>query len=257
MPTTLAALPLVLAAAAAVAAPGAAVTQERAGREPADREPAPGEVWQLVTFDFLPGRTAEAVAIFEERAIPLYRRNEAMRSFRGFREVESPVPLDLVVVSAFDGMAGMDRSNDRLRELAAAEGTSVGAIYGAIATLASGHTDEFAAMEPALGHGDPTSARLVAFVRYRNAPGREDDFGRGLAEAVVPWEREAGVPSATGRMLLADGWHWLRVLGFDSLGAYEAHRREVRERLRRAGLEDAVQRVRHLVVAPLPALAVR
>lgn len=41
---------------------------------------------------------------FRDHAIPLYRRDEAMLSFRAFREIESPVALDLIVVSAFRGM---------------------------------------------------------------------------------------------------------------------------------------------------------
>ena len=55
-------------------------------------------------------KTAEAIALFRDRALPLYERNEPMLSFRGLREVESPEPLDLIVVSAFRGMAGMDES---------------------------------------------------------------------------------------------------------------------------------------------------
>ncbi len=41
-----------------------------------------------------------------------------MLRFRGFREAERPEPLDLIVVSTFRGMAGMDVSNRTLRERA-------------------------------------------------------------------------------------------------------------------------------------------
>ena len=185
--------------------------------------PVEGEVRQIVTFSFLPARSAEALDLYRERALPLYRADEAMLSFRAFREVESPVPLDLMVVSSFQGMAGMDRSNERLRELAAEDGSSIGAIYGAIGALSSSHTDQFVAMLPALGSGDPASRRLTAFVWYRVEPGRADAFERALASAVVPREAGSGTPSATGRFLVSDGWDYLRVLGFDSLGDYQAY----------------------------------
>ena len=86
--------------------------------------PFEGEVRQLVTFRFLPGRSADALRVYTEEALPLYRAGTEMRSFRGLREVESPVPLDLVVVSSFDGMGGMDRSNRELRTLADATARS-------------------------------------------------------------------------------------------------------------------------------------
>jgi len=80
--------------------------------------PDESEVRQIVTFSFLPGKSAEALAVFRDRAIPFYRRDLAMRSFRGFREIESPIPLDLIIVRAFAGMTGMDASNAALPALA-------------------------------------------------------------------------------------------------------------------------------------------
>lgn len=239
------AVPLLLAAAVA-ALPDPAAAQA----------PMRGEVRQIVTFSFLPGRTPEALEAYRSEAVPLYRRDEAMRSFRAFREVESPVPLDLVVVSAFDGMAGMDRSNARLRELAETAGTSLGAVYGRIGAMASGHTDEFVAMLPELGAGDPASRRLTAFVRYRVVPGQAAAFEEALGP-LAAWAAEAGVASSTGRFLLSDGWDYVRVLGFDSLGDFERYRTaaggaEARERVARLTAAR-----RDLIVASVPELAVR
>jgi len=76
------------------------------------------EVRQIVTFSFLPGKSADAISIYRDQVTPLYEKVEAMLSFRGFREIESPVPFDLIAVSAFDGMAGMDDSNAMLRTVA-------------------------------------------------------------------------------------------------------------------------------------------
>jgi hypothetical protein len=218
--------------------------------------PETGEVRQLVTFSFLPGKSADAIGLYVDHAIPLYEKNPAMKSFRGFREVESPVPLDLIVVSAFDGMAGMDASNSALRGIAAEAGTSIGALYGGISALSSGHTDQFVEMLPALGTGDATSKRLTAFVWYQVIPGASSRFEAALAASVVPAEKTAGTASSTGRFLISDGWHYLRMLAFDSLGEYEAYWSHVAT----AGhgtIDALTTRRREVVVAGMPDFEVR
>lgn len=219
--------------------------------------PLEGEVRQLVTFRFLPGRSAEALAIYENDVVPLYRGDTAMRSFRGLREVESPVPLDLVVISSFDGMAGMDESNRALRRLAREAGTSIGALYGSIGALSQGHHDQFVEMLPALGHGDPTAMGLTALVWYRLRPDPTDRFVELLAEEVVPAERDSNVAVSTGRFLLSDGWHYLRILGFDSLGDYQAYWRALDQSPGGRGLRGITAERRQVILAPVPALSVR
>ncbi len=219
--------------------------------------PALGEVRQLVTFRFLPGAAAEATAIFRDRAIPLYREDAAMLSFRGFREVESPVPLDLVVVSAFRGMAGMDDSNATLGRLAEAAGTSIGSIYGGIASLSESHHDQFIEMNPALVNGDPAASRLVAFVWYLVEPGRTAVFERALEDAVVIWERDQGIASSTGRFLVSDGFTHLRILGFESLGAYQEYWRGVTSTGGHDRIDAMTVRRREVILAPVPELSVR
>ena len=220
------------------------------------QSPFAGEVRQLVTFRFLPGRSAEALRIYEDEAIPLYRAGREMRSFRGLREVESPVPLDLVVVSSFDGMAGMDRSNEELRSLAGEAGTSIGAIYGAIGSLSATHHDEFVEMLPELGDGDPTSRRLVALVRYRTVPGARGRFERALTD-LVEWEIDRGIAGATGRFLLSDGWTHLRLVGFESLATYQSYWNDIRADGDFDRLDEMIAERREVVLAPVPALAVR
>ena len=219
--------------------------------------PAAGEVRQIVTFSFLPGKATEALAYYRDRVVPLYARDPALRSFRGFREVESPVPLDLIVVSAFRGMAGMDTSSATLRALAREAGTGIGALYGDIAALSTGHTDQFVEMLPALGTGDPASRRLTAFVWYRLTPGQAGAFEQTLAQAVVPWEAAQNVPSATGRFLLSDGWHYLRLLAFDTLGDYHAYWKGAGGAAGHDRLEGLTAARRTVLVASVPALSVR
>ncbi|MEQ9398706.1 MAG: hypothetical protein RJQ04_06010 [Longimicrobiales bacterium] len=235
-----------------------AVALGLAGGGPLDAQvPVPGEVRQLVTFTFLPGRSADALELYRSEALPLYRADEAMLSFRAFREVESPVPLDLVIVRGFQGMVGMDASNEGLREIAAAAGSSIGGLYGRISALSSGHTDQFVEMLPDLGAGDPAASRLTAFIWYRTAPGAGADFERRLRRGVVSLEQTWGVPSSTGRFLVSDGWDYLRILGFESLGAFQDYWTRMAASQVGRGLDELTAARREAVLADLPDFRIR
>lgn len=108
------------------------------------------EVRQLVTFKFSPGKSRDAIALFRDEALPLDQETPPMLRFRGFREAESPEPLDLIVVSTFRGMAGMDASNRTLRERAEKANTSMGELYRRIGALTEHHRDEFIEVDPEL-----------------------------------------------------------------------------------------------------------
>ncbi len=219
---------------------------------------AADDVLQLVTFNFLPGKAGEALALYRDQAVPLYRQNADMVSFRAFREVESPVPLDLVVVSRFRGMKGMDASNGALRELASLAGTSIGALYGAISNLSAGHTDEFVTLIPGLGTGSALDGqRLTAFIRYQVVPGAQERFERVLHEQVAPWETRTGVVSETGRFLVSDGWHYLRLVSFGSLDEYETWWRAVHRLEGYRDLEAVIAREQQIILALTPDLSVR
>jgi hypothetical protein len=238
---------------------GAAIAATLAGAAgPAHAQtPVDGEVRQLVTFRFLPGKSGEALAMYRERAVPLYEQNEAMLSFRGLREVESPVPLDIIIMSAFQGMAGMDASNAALRALAEASGSSIGAIYGSLGALSQSHDDQFVEMLPALGNGDATSKRLVALVWYEVTPGANAEFESALSDEVAAWEQSTGVPAATGRFLVSDGWSYLRFIGFDSLAAYQQHRAGLTLLGAGSRIANITTRKRDVILSSVPELAVR
>lgn len=225
---------------------------------PADAQiPTEGEVRQLVTFRFLPGRAQDAFDLYRRDAIPLYQRDPAMLSFRGLREVESPVPLDLVVVSSFRGMAGMDESNQALGALATASGTSIGAIYGAIGALSSSHDDQFVEMLPRLGNGNPTRHRLVALVWYRTEPGQEQAFEEMVASRLVPWESARGQAGSTGRFLLSDDWSYVRFLGFDSLGDFHKYQSDLRLERWVGEMDGQVRRHRQVILGVMRDFSVR
>jgi len=112
-------------------------------------------------------------------------------------------------------------------------------------------------MLPALGSGDPSSCSRTAFVWYRVLPGQHDAFEEALATTVVPWEEASGIPSATGRFLVSDGWHYLRFLGFGSLGDYQAYWSGVDNLSGQVSLTGLTAARRQVIVTSVPELAVR
>ena len=115
------------------------------------------DVRQIVTFQFVPGMTDSATAVYRRELLPAYRADTAMRRFRAYAEAESPEPLDLIVISHFDGMAGMDASNATLRTLKPG-GRSVFQWYGVLSGITQRHHDQFVEMLPALCTQRPPSA---------------------------------------------------------------------------------------------------
>ena len=213
--------------------------------------PQEGEVRQIVSLSFTPGSAAEATRLFHQLAVPLYESDPEMVSFRGFSEVESSIPLDLVVVSAFEGMAGMDASNDFLR------GAGIGEFYGQVGPLLASHTDQFVEMLPELGRGDPSGAPRTALIWYRIIPGAGAGFERALAATAVPHEEATGVSSQTGRFLLSDGWHYLRFVGLSSLGGYQSYLTGLSEAQGYQELAEYVVATREVILRPVPDLFVR
>jgi hypothetical protein len=217
------------------------------------------EVRQLVSFQFLPGKSAEAFEVFLNEARPLYQANLPMIRFRAYREAESPEPLDLVVISSFHGMSGMDASNRALAEEAARRGTSVSAVYGKISASTIAHRDEFMEMDPGAAWGDADSAPLLVLVRVRAAPGRRSEYARLIRERVVPWEKEERLLSGseTGRFLVSNGLDFLRVLGLSSLGGFQRYLDSLRRAPFAPEIEEWTAESREVILAPVRELSVR
>lgn len=217
------------------------------------------EVRQLVVFHFLPGKTEEAVALFENEALPLYRANTPMVRFRGYREVESPVPLDLIVVSSFAGMAGMDASNRVLRSEAEKRGTSLGSLYGRIGALSQSHHDSFVEIVPELSWGARDEGPLVVLESLRLAPGASATFARLLRNQLVPWERETSIAAGgeTGRYLLSDGFDFLRIHSVDSLGDWHRYVEARDSAAFGPELDALLAASTQIIVAPVEGLSVR
>ncbi|MEO7966381.1 MAG: hypothetical protein ABIT38_20960 [Gemmatimonadaceae bacterium] len=210
----------------------------------AQRQP---EVRQIVTFLFSPGATDSALAVYRRELLPAYAADSAMRRFRVYSESESPEPLDLIVVSSFDGMAGMDASNALLRARSSG-GRSVFQWYGVLSAITQRHHDQFTEMIPQLGTptraGSDTLGGLTVIEYTRVAPGARAPFEALVASILRAESREnSGVRwSETGRLLVSDGWDYVRFSGVPSLGAWHDYLRS----LRTSGL---AARIDHFVVA--------
>lgn len=212
------------------------------------------EVRQIVTFLFQPGQGAEAQRIYAEQLKPLYEANPAMRRIRAYREAESPVPLDLILVSSFAGMAGMDASNEHLRRPPAGQ-RSAFEWYGTLAAMTQHHHDQFVEMVPALSDSVTNDAgQLVAFEYYRVAPGLHGRFERQLQDQRSREQRgRLYAWSETGRMLVSDGWDYLRIFGLSTLADWSRFRAATRQ-----GPADALVTARRtIIVRGVPAIAVR
>lgn len=185
------------------------------------------EVRQLVTFRFLPGQTRAALDVYRTDILPLYRGVEAMRSVRLLGEVESPEPLDLVVVTHYADMAAMDRANQALRALPP-DGPTIGQLYQQVADLSLGHHDQFVeVISPPVPSATPDGLlEVLEFVRV--APGAQSAFERQILQFAHQWEQDQAIRrlvprTETARFLVADGWDYLRSYAVRDLAAWQAY----------------------------------
>ena len=185
------------------------------------------EVRQLVTFRFLPGQAGAALDLYRVHLMPLYREIEAMRHVRAFGEVESPEPLDLMVVTHYSDMAAMDRANQDLRR-SSADRPPVVELYRQLVDLSLGHHDQLVEVISAPSIAATPDATLEVLEFLSLAPGSSGPFERLVLGTVHPWEqqvelRDIIVRSETARMLVADGWDYLRTYAVRDLAAWQAY----------------------------------
>lgn len=185
------------------------------------------EVRQLVTFRFLPGQTRAALDVYRTGILPIYRGVDSMRTVRLLAEVESPEPLDLMVVTHYADMAGMDRANRAMRDLPP-DGPSIGQLYQQVADLSLGHHDQFVELISAPNIAPAPDGLLEVLEFLRIQTGGHGAFERQMLQVVHPWEEEAPtrnliVRSETARFLVADGWDYLRTYAVRDLAAWQAY----------------------------------
>jgi hypothetical protein len=213
---------------AAGAAAAAALLPAGYGTPLAARQPAEArEVRQLVTFRFLPGQAQAARDIYRRQLIPIYREVEPMRQVRVFGEVESPEPLDLMVVTHYADMAAMDRANQDL-ERPVPDRPPVALLYSRLSNMSLGHHDQFAEVlsPPAFAPAPDGTLDVLEFLRVES--GFAEAFEQQVLATVHAWEqqddlREIVVRSETARFLVADGWDYLRTYAIRNLAAWQAY----------------------------------
>ena len=219
---------------------------------------AGGEVRQIVTFLWQPGMSEQAIGIYERQLKPIYTGIPAIRRFRAYREAESPEPLDLVVVSTYDHMAGMDAANDALRK-APPGSESAFVLYGRLSAMTQHHHDQFVEMLPAASDSASDNTDITVFEYIRVAPGAQTRFTTLLFNSVRPFERERALYtwSETGRMLVSDGWDFVRIYGIRSLGQWQQYRERMRTAPRVAEMDALIAARKTIILKRDARLSVR
>lgn len=220
------------------------------------------EVRQIVTFDLQPGTIERALGYYLGPLRQIYEDLQPLLRFRAYREAESPEPLDLVTVSSYRGMAGMDLANEHLR--APRDGPSAFLVYQQISHLALSHHDQFIEMIEMLGDpwnletgGEPRQLTVFEYVRL--TPGTHALYEELLEFRVRPFEqeRELYLWSDTGRVIVGDGWDYLRTFGVSSLGAWHEYVAQMREGEFQPILAPIVAARKTIIVRREPLLSVR
>jgi hypothetical protein len=221
------------------------------------------EVRQIVTFKLQATAVEPVVNLYEGGLRRIYEELPPLLRFRAYRETESPEPLDLVVVSSYRGMAGMDAANEQLRAHQR-EGESAFAIYQQINRFAVSHHDQFVEMIDVLG--DPWNLeasseprQLTVFEYLRLTPGTHSFFEELLQLRVRPFEqgRELYRWSETGRVIVGDGWDYLRTFGVDSLGMWHEYVRQMRDADFHQALTPVVVARKTIILRREPRLSLR
>ena len=185
------------------------------------------EVRQLVTFRWLPGQSRAAREIYRRQLMPIYREIDAMRHVRAFSEVESPEPLDLLLVTHYADLAAMDRANQELAR-PVAERPPVGMLYDRLSNMSLGHHDQFVEVlsPPAFAPTPDGTLDVLEFIRVE--AGFAESFEQHVLSTVHSWEqqddmRDIVLRSETARFLVADGWDYLRTYAIRNLSAWQAY----------------------------------
>lgn len=219
------------------------------------------EVRQLVTFRALPGQLSAILDLYRSQLMPIYRDIEPMQHVRAFGEVESPEPLDLLIVTHYADMAAMDRANRDLRR-PVVDRTPVGQLYAQISNLTLGHHDQFVEVFSAPNFAPTPDGTLEVFEFLRVNPGLVDAFERQLLNVVHPWEQENAMKevvlrSESARFLVGDGWDVLRTYAVRDLAAWQAYATARGRHPAVASAQRMVSARKTLILREIPELRVR
>jgi hypothetical protein len=97
------------------------------------------------------------------------------------------------------------------------------------------------------------------FEYIRVTPGAQSRFSTLLFTFIRPYERTRGmyVWSETGRMLISDGWDFVRSYGIQSLGDWQRYRERMRTAPRGPDMDALIAARKTIIVRRDPRLSVR
>lgn len=189
------------------------------------------EVRQLVTF-----RWAERVPFGMRPAmdtlIDLYRQTPAVLRMRGFRESESPEPFDLILMTSYRGLDGFELARKQIAGQRTREGRTMLSAYERLDQASDWHRDEFIEMLEDLEHRGTSEPQVFIFEWVRLVPASYRAYELMLQTSVVPWERDLTSLhlTETARVIVGNGWDYVRILGFPSLSEYHDYVTRWRDR---------------------------
>ncbi|MGE3274611.1 MAG: hypothetical protein AB7O67_05835 [Vicinamibacterales bacterium] len=244
------------------AATGTAAVAVLLGAVPAAQDQGlVGEIRQIVSFHLSPGSLVQVEQIYRQQLLPIYEGITPLLRLRAYHEAESPEPVDLVIVSAYRDMAGMDQANDMLRRPARG-GLSPLRFYDQISRHTVAHTDQFVEMRPRLS--DPVSDQepppeITVFEYVQLVPAAHDAYEELLAGRVRDFEKDEALYawSETGRLIVADGWDYLRTYGLRSLADWQEYQGRIRAAEFGPDLAGITMRKKTLVLRRAPEMSVR
>ena len=204
------------------------------GADPADaqrRSFEQPELRQLVTFRWaerMPSNFRPSMATLAD----IYRQTPAVVRMRGFRKAESPEPFDLILMTSYRGFDGLELARKQMTSVRTTEGRNIFSVQEMLDSTGAWRRDEFVEMLGDLEHRSGSEPRTLIFEWVRLVPAAQRAYELLLQTSVVPWERDLTwlQLSETGRVIVGDGWDYLRILGFASLSEYQDYVTGWRER---------------------------
>ena len=124
--------------------------------------------------------------------------------------------------------------------------------------MTTGHHDQFVEVVASLSDSaGPSPLTVLEYLRL--APRGVEGFERLLSQRVRGFEqvRKLVLWSETGRMLVSDGWDYLRIFGVRSLGDWHRYQLELRAAPFHDDLQGRIAARKTIIVRELPDLAVR
>ena len=204
---------VLLAALAAIAAPAA-------GGQRQSFETL--EVRQLVTVRWGSGVPFGARPAMD-MLVDVYRQTPAVVRMRGFQQAHSTDPFDLVMMTSYRGFEGFEQARKQMVGQRTNAGGTFFTAQRHFDEASEWHRDEFLEMLPNHDHKSGSDPRVFVFEWVRLVPAAHRAYELLLQTAVVPWERERTFLylTETGRVLVGDGWDYVRILGFETLSGYQ------------------------------------